>query len=87
MLDKLLNKFQLYQTLYTNLTGDTAINLFWLDMGISKTDLADYIENRLKENKLQIELELRDVGLTEEMASVLKNSIDNFRKTKDKSVT
>lgn len=40
----------------------------------------------MKENRLLTELEQREVGRTEEMAQALRNSIDNFRSAKDKSV-
>lgn len=65
MLDKLLAKFKHYQQHHRGRTDDLSINLFWLDMGSTKTDLQDYVEHRLKENRLQSELELREVGRAE----------------------
>lgn len=58
--------------------------MFWLDMGVTKGDLAAYLETRLHENRVQREVETMDVS--EEMGTVLRSSIDNFRKAKDKSL-
>lgn len=53
MLQKLIPKFESYQVQYKQKTGESSISLFWLDLGATKADLANYVDNRLKENRLQ----------------------------------
>lgn len=85
MVEKILPKFSKYQEEYCKATGgDRSINVFWLDTGTTKADLSEYLQTRLRENKLQSEIEHLDVS--EEIGTVLRNSIENFRKAKDKSM-
>ena len=67
MLQKLIQKFEVYHEHYKQKTGEMSVSLFWLDMEVTKSDLAVYVEHRLKENRLQSELEQREAGRAEEM--------------------
>lgn len=56
LLNRMLVGYENSQSAYQSLTGNTTINLFWLDIGSSKVNLREFTTNRLYENQLQNEI-------------------------------